>query len=75
MLQYSIYSSGGRYFRARDTEQLAEIYALLDKLEPVERGKDVYRPVTELYIWPLGLALACSLLLLAEPVLPLRRHP
>jgi len=66
--------TGGRYFRARDTGQLAEIYALLDKLEPVERGKDVYRPITELYIWPLGLALACSLLLLAEPALPLRRR-
>ncbi len=65
--------TGGRYFRARDTEQLAEIYALLDRLEPVEREKDLFRPVTELYVWPLGLALACSLLPLLEPALPLRR--
>ena len=28
--------TGGRYFRARDTKELSEIYAMLDKLEPVE---------------------------------------
>ena len=61
--------TGGRYFRARNTEQLADIYALLDQLEPVEREKDLYRPVTELYPWPLGTALLLSLLLLAEPLL------
>jgi len=66
--------TGGRYFRARDTQQLAEIYALLDQLEPVEREKDVYRPVTELYIWPLATALALGLLLLLDPILPLRRR-
>jgi Ca-activated chloride channel family protein len=67
--------TGGRYFRAKDTGQLAEIYALLDRLEPVERGEEVYRPKTELYVWPLGVALAGSLLLLMEPLFPLRRHP
>jgi Ca-activated chloride channel family protein len=67
--------TGGRYFRARDSEQLAEIYALLDQLEPVEREQEVYRPVRELYIWPLGAALVLALLLLIEPALPLRRRP
>ena len=68
--------TGGRYFRARDTEQLQKIYALLDRLEPVEREHDVYRPVTELYCWPLGLALAGALLLmLREPLTRLRRLP
>ena len=66
--------TGGRYFRARNTEQLAEIYALLDQLEPVEREQELYRPVTELYPWPLGTALLLSLLLLAEPLLPRRRR-
>lgn len=66
--------TGGRYFRARDTAQLQQIYALLDRLEPVEREQDVYRPVTELYIWPLGLALCGALLLmLGEPLARLRR--
>ena len=45
-----------------------------DKLEPVERERDVYRPVTELYVWPLALTLAGSLVLLLEPLLPLRRR-
>ena len=68
--------TGGRYFRARDTEQLQKIYALLDRLEPVEREHDVYRPVTELYIWPLGLALAGALLLMLRELLTrLRRLP
>ena len=49
--------TGGRYFRARDLDELEEIYRLLDQLEPVERDKRFYRPRTELYPWPLGAAL------------------
>jgi len=49
--------TGGRYFRARDTNELEHIYALLDELEPVERTKHFYRPRTELYPWPLAAAL------------------
>ncbi len=49
--------TGGRYFRARDTAELENIYALLDALEPVERDRQAYRPRTELYVWPLGAAL------------------
>lgn len=48
--------TGGQYFRARDTEELAEIYALLDELEPAESDEEGFRPVTELFYWPLGLA-------------------
>jgi Ca-activated chloride channel homolog len=48
--------TGGRYFRARDTRELAEIYALLDALEPVEQDPETFRPVIALYHWPLGLA-------------------
>ncbi len=64
--------TGGHYFRARDTDQLAKIYAELDRLEPVERDHEVYRPITELYPWPLGLALFASLLLLLLSQLPQR---
>ncbi len=64
--------TGGRYFRARDTDQLKEIYSELDRLEPVEHGHDVYRPISELYPWPLGLTLGCGLLLLLLPQLPQR---
>jgi Ca-activated chloride channel family protein len=49
--------TGGQYFRARDTEELENIYKILDQLEPVERDKRFYRPRTELYPWPLGAAL------------------
>lgn len=49
--------TGGQYFRARNTEELAKIYALLDELEPVEKDKHYYRPMRELYPWPLALAL------------------
>ncbi len=49
--------TGGRYFRARNTEELNEIYQLLDELEPVEKDKQYFRPITELYHWPLAIAL------------------
>ncbi len=55
-------STGGRYFRARDTDELAGIYALLDELEPAESDEQGYRPVTELFFWPLG---AAALILVA----------
>jgi len=54
--------TGGQYFRARSSEELAKIYDLLDQLEPVEDKPEIYRPITELYYW--GLLLALTLLLL-----------
>ncbi len=45
--------TGGRYFRARSSEELAKIYSLLDKLEPVEDKPEIYRPIQELYYWSL----------------------
>jgi len=52
--------TGGRYFRARDTEELSKIYQLLDQLEPVEKDKRYFRPHSELYFWPLAMALLCA---------------
>lgn len=49
--------TGGRYFRARDTAEMAEIYSILDELEPAESDEAGFRPVTELFQWPLGGAL------------------
>jgi len=49
--------TGGRYFRARNTEELNKIYHILDELEPVEKDKQYFRPKTELYHWPLAIAL------------------
>lgn len=67
-------TTGGRYFRARDSAELGKIYALLDQLEPVERGQNVYRPITALYPWPLGLALAGAVLLVLSELLPALRR-
>lgn len=50
-------STGGRYFRARNTDELNNIYMLLDQLEPVEKDKQFFRPRTDLFYWPLALAL------------------
>jgi Ca-activated chloride channel homolog len=52
--------TGGRYFRARDTTQLKQIYHLLDELEPVEKDKETFRPVKALFFWPLAIAVILS---------------
>jgi Ca-activated chloride channel family protein len=59
--------TGGKAFRARDTEQLAGIYAEIDRLEPVQHAGQAVRPRLERYPWPLAAALACGLLAFARP--------
>ena len=49
--------SGGQYFRARSTQELAQIYGVLDQIEPVEKDPHYLRPQRELFIWPLAFAL------------------
>ncbi len=56
--------TGGRFFRARDTGDLAGIYAEIDKLEPVQRQGRAVRPKIERYPLPLTLALSLGLLAL-----------
>jgi Ca-activated chloride channel family protein len=53
--------TGGRYFRARDSEELADIYAEIDRIEPLPQDDDVLRPLIERYPWPLGAALLLGL--------------
>lgn len=57
--------TGGRYFRARDTQQLESIYAMLDELEPVDRESQSFRPTRAYFYWPLGCALLLTGLLLS----------
>ena len=66
-LEYVADATGGRYFRARDTQALAGIYAELDRIEPVERPGEPIRPRLERYPLPLGGALALALLAFAMP--------
>jgi len=55
--------TGGEYFRARDPQELANIYQLLDQLEPVEQEASRYRPRQALGYLPLLAALLISFLL------------
>jgi len=55
--------TGGRFFRAKNTEELKEIYELLNKLEPIEQDPETFRPIKALYYWPLGIALILSFIL------------
>ena len=48
--------TGGRYFRARDSAELEEIYRLIDALEPTRGDDEVFRPTRDLFHWPLGLS-------------------
>jgi Ca-activated chloride channel family protein len=55
--------TGGQYFRARDTEQLEQIYQMLDELEPIEKDVQRFRPQITLFHWPLALSLLLFLIL------------
>lgn len=56
-------STGGRYFRARDTAELVQIYAALDELEPAAEPGERLRLQHELYPYPLAAVLPLLLLL------------
>jgi len=56
-------TTGGRYFRARDTQELEKIYKLLDELEPLGKDQQSLRPVNALYYWPLAMSLALAVLI------------
>ena len=60
MMQAIAKTTGGRYFRARDSEELEKIYRLLDELEPMPRDSEKLRPVSALFDWPLAIALALA---------------
>jgi len=55
--------TGGIYQRARNIQELASIYDVLDSLEPIAQDQQTYRPEKSLFFWPLGIALCCSMLL------------
>ncbi len=62
-LRYLAQSTGGLYLRAKNTAGLTSVYDELDRLEPATTETEMFRPTRELYIWPLGLALALSVFL------------
>ena len=61
--------TGGRYFRATDTHELAQAYQAIDALEPMPQHGPALRPRRELFRWPLALAM-----LLLAGILLARAH-
>ncbi|ALR17341.1 vWA domain-containing protein [Vibrio natriegens] len=55
--------TGGQYFRARDAEQLENIYETINQLEPVSNDTQTWRPQSEWFRYPLSAALGVSVLL------------
>jgi Ca-activated chloride channel family protein len=52
--------TGGKYFRAKDSQGMELIYNLLDQLEPIKQDQQQMRPLTALFYWPLSLAFILS---------------
>ncbi len=53
--------TGGKYFRARNLEELDNIHRELDQLEPIEIEAETFRPVETLFYWPLAFAFLLSM--------------
>jgi Ca-activated chloride channel family protein len=62
--------TGGHFYRARDTAELANIYREIDALEPAQDATQQYRPIDELFYWPLSGVLLLALLALRPIALP-----
>jgi Ca-activated chloride channel family protein len=62
-LQQIAQLTGGQYFRARNPQELVNIYQMLDTLEPVEQETTLYRPRQALGYLPLLGALFISFFL------------
>jgi len=54
--------TGGKFYYAWNAKELADIYTQIDKLTPKLVKELSYRPVSELYIYPLALALVLMFL-------------
>ena len=53
-------TTSGAYFRAKDPVKLAEIYNLIDELEPADQEAEVFRPRKALSFWALGAAILAA---------------
>jgi Ca-activated chloride channel family protein len=55
-------TTGGDYFRANDRQELEAIYDHLDEINPRQVETQSYRPLTDLYAWPLAASILLTLL-------------
>jgi len=65
-LQKMAQMTGGRYFRATDTESLQSIYKTINQLETVSQEQATIRPQKDYYPWFVGLALILGLYWMAS---------
>lgn len=49
--------TGGKYFRAKTSEEMKDIYETINKMEPVMRPTEFIRPQKGLFYWPLAASL------------------
>ena len=56
-------ASGGEFFRARTTDELIDLYAVIDELESSEDRAPPTRPVEDLRAWPLTLLFMTSIII------------
>ena len=54
--------TGGGYFHANDRQELEAIYTYLDEINPRQVETQSYRPLSELYHWPLAASMLLTLL-------------
>ncbi len=64
--------TGGAFFRARNSDELRQIYALIDELEPTPKDPQTLRPRRSLYHWPLAAAVLLGLMLTLQQAGALR---
>lgn len=55
--------TGGEYFRAKDYQQLKNIYQKINALEAVKSDSEIFRPIKMYYFIPLAISFICLLLL------------
>jgi len=57
LLQEIAAKTNGKYFRVKNTQDLKNMYDMLDKLEPVDAKAAFIRPKTELFWYPLVISM------------------
>ncbi|MDX1304353.1 VWA domain-containing protein [Photobacterium sp.] len=55
--------TGGQYFRARNPQELKNIYQLIDQMEPINTAQQTWRPRDELFRFPLTIVLTLSVVI------------
>ena len=63
-LEHVSQETGGQFFTASDTSDLARVYETINEIEAIEQDSDVYRPIKALFYVPLAIAVVILAVLL-----------